>query len=116
MNNPDLTEILNKEISDLVDLMHQSIKLIGKHYGLNSDQLSDIERDFIARLAFAAIKYGVEKEPEKEPEKKSEDLPEFIGETLSFIKEYCKEHDCEDCVFNEPDQCKLKYTPNEWEV
>lgn len=134
MNNPDLNEILNKEIGDLADLMKTAIQLIGDQYNLNVDQTSEIERDFIARLAFAAIKYGDKKEeeedcencsakdycsfkePEKEPDKKI--VPDEVWKALSFTHNYCKEHDdCDGCMFSDEHlSCKIKYTPNEWEV
>lgn len=132
MNNPDLNEILNKEISDLVDLMHHAIKVIGKQYDLNSNQLSDIERDFIARLAFVAIRYGDKKEEEedcescpakdhcsfKESEKSSECLPDYVVNALIFIKNYCKGHDCKCCPFASVNGifCHLGDKPSDWEV
>ena len=132
MNKPDLNEILNNKIGDLVDLLHTGLKTLADEYDLNTDQLSEMERDFIARLAFAAIKYGVNKEekedcencpakdhcsfkePEKEPEKKT--VPDEVWKALSFTHNYCKERDCDDCIFGENYQCKLKYTPNEWRI
>ena len=68
MNKPDLNEILNNKIGDLVDLLHTGLKALAEVYDLNTDQLSEIERDFIARLAFAAIKYGVNKKEEEDCE------------------------------------------------
>ena len=128
MNKMDPTEVLNDNIEYLIDYLKRELRCLGKMNGLSDSQISDMERDFIARLAFAAIIGDDEKKDEcedcsakdccalKKHEKKPEDLPEFIGETLSFIKEYCKERDCDDCAFSESYQCKLKYTPNEWEV
>lgn len=122
MYKPDLTKILNDELDFLVNDMKDSMKYIGRKYVLNDSQLSVIERDFIARLAFAAI-IGDEKESEKKTEKesekkteKSDGLSDDVINALSIVKDYCLERDCDDCIFCKSDQCKIKYTPNEWRI
>ena len=125
MNKPDLNEILNNKIGDLVDLLHTGLKTLADEYDLNTDQLSEMERDFIARLAFAAIKYGVNKEEKedcencpandhcsfKEPEKESE-KPEKI------LQDICNDHStCIGCMFARDDlTCRLANKPYRWEV
>lgn len=132
MNNPDLNEILNNTIGDLVDVLHEAFKELAEIHDLNSDQISELEKDFIARLAFSAIKYGVNKEEEedcescpakdhclfKESEKSDKKtVPDEVWKALSFTHNYCKERDdCDGCMFSEHYQCKIKYTPIEWEV
>lgn len=132
MNKPDPTEVLNKNISYLVDIMKLEIDEIGQKHDFTPSQISEMEKDFIARLAFSAIKYGVNKEEEedcescpakdhclfKEPEKPDKKtVPDEVWKALSFTHNYCKEHDdCDGCMFSEHYQCKIKYTPNEWKV
>ena len=134
MNKPALNEILNNKIGDLVDLLHTGLKAIAEVYNLNTDQLSEIERDFIARLAFSAIKYGVNKEEEedcencsakdrcsfKEPEKKEPDkktVPDEVWKALRFVKNHC-DLDCDDCPFGSSAGifCHLDSVPSDWEV
>ena len=115
MKKMNLTEVLNDHIEDLINYLKHKIKIIGIANGLSDSQISDMERDFIARLAFAAI-IGDEKESEKEPEKKPEDLPEYIVKALSYVNDYCNGCDCTDCIFCDLDGCKIKYTPNEWRI
>lgn len=115
MKNP--TEVLNDNMEFLVDYLKREIRCLGKMNGLSDSQISDMERDFIARLAFAAI-IGDEKEPEKEPEKKSEGLPSDVINALLYVKRMCEGHECDECPFGSSGGlfCKLSYNPKDWEV
>ena len=110
-------EVLNDNIEDLTDHLKRELRCLGKLNGLSDSQISEMERDFIARLAFAAIIRDDEKEPEKKPENKSEDLPDYVIRSLSYVNDYCNKRDCNDCIFCDQEGCcRLKYTPNEWRV
>lgn len=58
-------EVLNDNMEFLVDYLKRELRCLGKMNGLSDSQISDMERDFIARLAFAAI-IGDEKEDDCE--------------------------------------------------
>lgn len=105
-------EVLNDNMEFLVDYLKRKLKCLGKMNGLSDSQISDMEREFIARLAFAAI-IG---DDEKEPEKKPEDLPEYAVKALSYVNDHCNESGCQDCIFCDLNGCRLKYTPNEWRI
>lgn len=116
--NIDPTEVLNNNMEYFVDYLKREIRCIGRMNGLSSTQISDMERDFIARLAFAAI-IGDEKEPEKEPEKKSDGLPSDVINALLYVKHnICERHDCDDCPFGSSGGifCRLNDFPSCWEV
>ena len=106
MNKKDPTEVLNDHINNLIDYLKRNIKNIGMVHGLSDSQISDMERDFIARLAFAAIIGDDEKESEK-PEK-----PEQI------LQDICNDHStCIGCMFARDDlTCRLAHKPYRWEV
>ena len=55
MNKKDPTEVLNDNMEYLIDYLMRELRCLGKMNGLSDSQISDMERDFIARLAFAAI-------------------------------------------------------------
>lgn len=116
MNKMDPTEVLNDNMEFLIDYLMRELRCLGKMNGLSNFQLIYMEREFIARLAFAAIIGDDEKEPEKEPEKKPEDLPEYVVKALSYVNDHCNKSACSDCIFSDSDGCKLKYTPNEWRI
>lgn len=84
MNKMDHTKVLNDNMEFLVDYLKRELKCLGKMNGLSDSQISDMERDFIARLAFAAI-IGDEKEPEKKPEK-SDGLPDYVVDCVRLRK------------------------------
>ena len=110
MNKMDPTEVLNDNMEFLVDYLKHEIRCLGKMNGLSDSQISDMERDFIARLAFAAIIGDDEKEPEK-PEKEPE-KPEKI------LQDICNTHgSCMGCMFARRDtSCRLDGKPYHWEV
>ncbi len=114
MKNP--FEVLNDNMEFLVDYLKRELRCLGKMNGLSDSQISYMERDFIARLAFAAIIGDDEKEPDKEPEKKPEGLPAYVVRALSYVNDHCNKSFCQDCVFCDLNGCKLKYTPNEWRI
>lgn len=122
MKNINPTEVLNDNMEFLVDYLKREFKCLGKMNGLSDSQISDMERDFIARLAFAAIIGDDKKEPEKEPEKKSEksdDLPDDVINALLYVKHnICERHDCDECPFGSSGGlfCRLYEAPNNWEV
>ena len=66
MNKMDPTEVLNDNIEYLIDYLKRELRCLGKMNGLSDSQISDMERDFIARLAFAAIIGDDEKKDECE--------------------------------------------------
>ena len=96
-------EVLNDHMEDLVDFLKHKLKILGMVNGLSDSQISDMERDFIARLAFAAIIGDDEKETEK---------PEQI------LQDICNEHSsCMGCMFARRDtSCRLDGKPYHWEV
>ena len=104
-------EVLNDNIEDLTDHLKRELRCLGKLNGLSDSQISEMERDFIARLAFAAIIRDDEKEDEKEPEKESE-KPEKI------LQDICNDHStCIGCMFARDDlTCRLANKPYRWEV
>ena len=110
MNKTNPTEVLNDHIEGLIDYLKCKIENLGLVYGLSDSQISDMERDFIARLAFAAIIGDDEKEPEKEPEKSEK--PEQI------LQNICNTHrSCMGCMYARDDtSCKLDGKPYHWEV
>ena len=115
------TEVLNDNMEFLVDYLKRELKCLGKMNGLSDSQISDMERDFIARLAFAAIIGDDEKEPEKEPEKESEKsngLPSDVINALLYVKRICEDHECDDCPFGGSGGlfCKLFAIPKDWGV
>ena len=55
MNKMDPTEVLNDNMEYLIDYLKRELKCLGKMNGLSDSQISYMERDFIARLASAAI-------------------------------------------------------------
>lgn len=55
MKNINPTEVLNDNMKFLVDYLKRELRCLGKINGLSDSQISDMEKDFIARLAFAAI-------------------------------------------------------------
>ena len=139
MNKKDPTEVLNNHIENLVDYLKRQLRSLGMANGLSDSQISEMERDFIARLAFAAIigddkkKDECEdcsakdccalKKPEKKPEKSEglpeyvvKALPEYVVKALSYVNDHCNKSACQDCIFCDLEGCKLKYTPNEWRV
>ena len=107
MNKKDPIEVLNDNIEDLIDYLKHKFKILGISNGLSDSQILDMERDFIARLAFAAIIGDDEKEPEKESEK-----PEKI------LQNICNTHrSCMGCMFARDDtSCRLDEKPYRWEV
>ena len=113
MDKTNPTEVLNDNMEFLIDYLKRELKCLGKMNGLSDSQISDMERDFIARLAFAAI-IG----DEKESEKKSEGLPDDVINALLYIKHMCEGHECDDCPFGSSGGlfCKLFETPKDWEV
>lgn len=115
MNKKDPIEVLNDNIEDLIDYLKHKFKILGMSNGLSDSQISEMERDFIARLAFAAIIGDDEKEPEKEPEK-SEGLPSDVINALLYVKRICEDHECDECPFGSSGGlfCRLCETPNEW--
>lgn len=117
MKNMDPTEVLNDNMEFLVDYLKRELKCLGKMNGLSDSQISDMERDFIARLAFAAIIGDNEKESEKEPEK-SDGLPDDVINALLYVKRLCKTHKCDDCPFSTVAGfcCRLGEIPKEWEI
>lgn len=120
MKNMDPTEVLNDNMEFLVDSLKRELRWLGKMNGLSDSQISDMERDFIARLAFAAI-IGDEKETEKETDKKpekSDGLPDDVINALLYVKRLCKAHECEDCPFSTGAGlcCRLCEVPEVWEV
>ena len=66
MNKKDPTEILNDHMEFLVDHLMRNMRSIGMTNGLSNSQLCYMEREFIARLAFAAIIGDDEKKDECE--------------------------------------------------
>lgn len=123
MKNMDPTEVLNDNMEFLVDSLKRELRCLGKMNGLSDSQISDMERDFIARLAFAAIigdeeepEKEPEKEPEEEPEKEPEDLPKYVVRALSYINDHCNKRGCHDCIFCDLNGCKLEYLPYEWRL
>ena len=136
MNIKDPIEVLNDNMEFLVDYLKRELRCLGKVNGLFDSQISDMERDFIARLAFAAIigddKKNDEcedcpakdccsykehiKKPEKKPEK-FDGLPDDVINSLLYVKRLCKAHECEDCPFSTEDVlCRLCENPEDWEV
>ena len=133
MNKMDPTEVLNDNIEYLIDYLKRELRCLGKMNGLSDFQISEMERDFIARLAFAAIIGDDEKKDEcedcsakdccalkkheKKPEK-SDGLPDDVINALLFVKRMCKAHECEDCPFSTGAGlcCRLCETPEDWEV
>lgn len=117
MNKTNPSEILNDNMEFLVDYLMRELRCLGKMNGLSDSQLCDMEREFIARIAFAAIIGYDEKEPEKKPEK-SDGLPDDVINALLYVKRLCKAHECEDCPFSTGAGlcCRLCKTPEEWEV
>lgn len=119
MKNIDPTEVLNDHIENLIDYLKRNIRSIGMVHGLSDSQISDMERDFIARLAFAAIIGDDEKEPEKEPEKESEKktVPDEVWKALRFVKNKCNLN-CDDCPFGSSAGifCHLNCVPSDWKV
>ena len=107
MDKMNPTEVLNDNMEFLVDYLKRQLRCLGNMNGLSDSQISDMERDFIARLAFAAIIGDDEKEPEKEPEK-----PEQI------LQDICNDHStCIGCMFARDDlTCRLAHKPYRWEV
>ena len=107
MKNINPAEVLNDNMESLVDYLKREIRCCGKINGLSDSQISDMERDFIARLAFAAIIGDDGKEDEKEPVK-----PEQI------LQDICNTHgSCMGCMFARRDtSCKLDGKPYHWEV
>ena len=122
MKEMDPTEVLNDNMDFLLDSLKRELRCLGMINGLSESQISDIERDFIARLAFAAIIGDDKKEPEKEPEKKSEKsdgLPSDVINALLYVKHnICERHDCDDCPFGSSGGlfCRLDEVPSSWEV
>ena len=104
MNKMDPTEVLNDNIEYLIDYLKRELRCLGKMNGLSDSQISDMERDFIARLAFAAIIGDDEKEPDKKPEQ--------------MIQDICNNHgSCMGCMFARSDtSCRLDGKPYHWEV
>lgn len=104
------SEVLNDNMEFLVDYLKREIRCFGKMNGLSDSQISDMERDFIARLAFAAITGDDGKEAEKEPEKPEK--PEQI------LQDICNTHrSCIGCMFARSDtSCRLAGKPYHWEV
>ena len=115
MNKMDPTEVLNDNIEYLIDYLKRELRCLGKMNGLSDSQISDMERDFIARLAFAAIIGDDEKESEKEPDKKT--VPDEVWKALRFVKNKC-DLDCDDCPFGSSAGifCHLDCVPSDWEV
>ena len=117
MDKMNPTEVLNDNMEFLVDYLKRELKCLGKMNSLSDSQISDMERDFIARLAFAAI-IGDEKEPEKEPEK-PDGLPDDVINALLYVKHnICERHECDDCPFGSSGGlfCRLNEVPSDWEV
>ena len=120
-------EVLNDNMEFLVDYLKREIRCLGKMNGLSDSQISDMERDFIARLAFAAIIGDDKKEDEcedcpakdhcsfKEPDKKT--VPDEVWKALRFVKNHC-DLDCDDCPFGSSEGifCHLDSVPSDWEV
>ena len=121
MNKMNPTEVLNDNMEFLIDYLKRELKWFGKMIGLSDSQISEMERDFIARLAFAAI-IRDEKEPEKKSEKeseKSDGLPSDVINALLYVKRLCKAHyDCDECPFSTGAGlcCRLCENPEDWEV
>lgn len=119
MKNIDPTEVLNDNMEFLIDYLKRELRCLGKVNGLSDSQISDMERDFIARLAFAAIIGDNEKKPEKEPEK-ADGLPSDVINALLYVKHLCKVHgdDCDECPFCTGAGlcCRLCEIPEKWEV
>lgn len=132
MNKPDPTEVLNENVSYLVDIIKLEIDEIGQKHDFTPSQISEMEKEFIARLAFVAIKYGDKKEEEEdckncpakdhcsskepeEPEKKT--FPDYVWKALRFIKNNC-DLECDDCPFGSSAGifCHLDSIPGDWEV
>ena len=128
MKNP--TEVLNDNMEFLVDYLKRELRCLGKMNGLSDSQISEMERDFIARLAFAAIIGDDEKKDEcedcpakdccslKKPEK-SDGLPDDVINALLYVKHnICEGHNCDECPFSTGAGlcCRLCGVPEEWEV
>lgn len=126
-------EVLNDNMENLIDYLKHKLKILGMANGLSDSQISDMERDFIARLAFAAI-IGDEKEDEedcescpakdhcsfKEPEEpeRIKTFPDEVWNALRFVKNYCKDHECDNCPVASVTGviCHLNDNPSEWEI
>lgn len=117
MNKMDPTEVLNDNMEFLIDYLMRELRCLGKMNDLSDSQISDMERDFIARLAFAAIIGDDKKESEKKPEK-SDGLPDDVINALLYVKRMCESHECDECPFGSSGGlfCKLSYNPKDWEV
>ena len=99
-------EVLNENMEFLVDYLKREIRCLGKMNGLSDSQISDMERDFIARLAFAAIIGDDEKEDEK------------LEKPEQILQNICNTHgSCMGCMYARDDtSCKLDGKPYHWEV
>lgn len=88
MNKMDPTEVLNDNMEFLIDYLMRELRCLGKMNGLSNSQLIYMEREFIARLAFAAIIGDDEKEPEKSEKKseKSDGLPDYVVDCVRLRK------------------------------
>ena len=108
MNKKDPTEVLNDNMEFLIDYLKRELRCLGKMNGLSDSQISDMERDFIARLAFAAIIGDDEKEPENITAKTAEQM----------LQDICNTHgSCMGCMFARSDtSCRLDGKPYHWEV
>lgn len=117
MDKTNPTEVLNDHIEDLLDYIRHKFKILGISNGLSDSQLSYMEREFIARMAFAAIIGDDEKEPDKKTEK-SDGLPSDVINALLYAKRMCESHECDECPFGSSGRlfCKLSYNPKDWEV
>ena len=139
MNKKDPTEILNDNMEFLVDYLKRELRCLGKMNGLSDTQISGMERDFIARLAFAAIIgddniIGDDKKKDecedcpandccsfkrtREESEKSEGLPSDVINALLYVKRMCESHECDECPFGSSGGlfCNLSYNPKDWEV
>lgn len=129
MKNMDPTEVLNDNMEFLIDNLMRELRCLGKMNGLSDFQLSYMEREFIARLAFAAIIGYDEKKDECEDcsakdvcalkkHEKSDGLPSDVINALLYVKRICESHECDECPFGSSGGlfCKLSYNPKDWEV
>ena len=110
-------EVLNDNMKFLVDYLKREIRCLGKMNGLSDSQISDMERDFIARLAFAAIIGDDGKEDDGKEDEKSDGLSDEVWNTLRFVKKKCN-HECKNCIFASASgmMCALNTNPSDWEV